>query len=792
MSRICGYRSALLLGTALGVMSGLGLMSGAALADEPAATLESIVVTAQKREENLQVVPVAVSVLTSTALEEARYVNVDNLNGLAPGLTIRQSAGGAEEPNLTMRGVFGSASYGSDPGVAMYIDGVYLSNVNGSDVDLADIERIEVLRGPQGTLFGRNALGGAVNIITKEPAGKFAFHQQFSYGNLNQYRSKTRVDSPSWGDFSASVTYLHDQMDGDVRNLGAGTAWDYGPTGVYGWRTSPTTLGGHKTDALFLALKYDSELFKAVYRFNFSHDIYVPAATGILTFNTGPGANAFLGGLFGGLWQAQNPYTRTPISSTRPESVNNWYSTSSLDRDIDNNLTITAPITNHISIKNLLAWRDVHLDLTNNLSGIGGLYSPVYPNAANLPIENDEQDDQRSFQEELDVNIDAQWVHSTIGYMHYFSHDIQGGFPGVPNAPFGSGLFPGVPYYAGIPPYYTSFTAPILPGVLLSDVHLTSDAIYTQNEIHVLPKLDVVLGLRGTSDHRGGVDNSPTPAGPGVAAIYNANTPTYLVGLNYKITDDIFTYVKWSTAYITGGRLANIQFDKETANSYEAGIKSDLLDHKLRVNLALYTAKYEGVQVFTNPAQGCKNFPGLAIYASSCIVNGGNERATGAEVEVTWVPVEGLTLNGSTAYTHVTLSDVPSALIGPDGNYVPIFIPAWTGMLAAQYRGPDMNALGDSHLTARIDANYVSDSFGSTPNSTAPVANAAKIPTRTIVNARLGLGGFQFGGGNCEIAGYIKNLTDNKAIVYDFNAAAVIPVNYQQARTYGVDLLFDF
>jgi iron complex outermembrane receptor protein len=377
-------------------------------------------------------------------------------------------------------------------------------------------------------------------------------------------------------------------------------------------------------------------------------------------------------------------------------------------------------------------------------------------------------------------------VKSTIGYMHFYSHTIEGGLPNVLNAPFGSGLFPGVPAYV-------NFIAPAAPGALNDDVHLTSDALYTQNEIHILPKLDLVLGGRITSDHRGGLDNSPTPTAPGVPVTYNHNTPTYLIGLNYKLTEDIFAYAKWSTAYITGGRLANVPFDPETANSYELGIKSDLLDHTLRVNLAVYTVKYTGVQVYTNPTTGCADVPGVAAAAVACIVNGGNERANGFEAEVTLVPVEGVTLAGNTSYTHVSLSDVPRDLLGPDGNNVPIFIPTWTGSLSAQYRGPDMGALGGSHVTGRIEADYTSSSYGSTPNSVVAVADAAMIPARTIVNGRLGLGGFPIaGGGQAEVAGYVKNLTNNKAITYDFNATADIPVNYQFARTYGIDLVVDF
>jgi iron complex outermembrane receptor protein len=780
----------LLMGMPLALLSGLGLTPGAALADEPTATLESIVVTAQKREEDLQVVPVAVTALTGQTLAEAHYENIENLSGVAPGISVRPSPGGNNAPDVTMRGVYGSNAFASDSGIAFYIDGVYLSSTLGSDVDLADVERIEVLRGPQGTLFGRNAIAGAISIITKEPTGTLDLHQQLSYGNLSQYRSKTRFDTPAWDNLSLSITYLHDQQDGDVRNLGGGTAWNYSATGIYGTRISPSTLGGHRTDSVLAALKYDDadSGIKAIYRFNYQHKQFDPPAVGILTFDTGApnSTNAFLGGLFQGFWSAQNPATRTPISSLRPDAVNNWYTTPSFDTDQTHSITISAPITNDISVKNLVAFRKYHFDTTNNLSGMGGIYSPLYANTPLLPIENDTQGDQRSFQEELDLNIDTKWIKSTIGYMHYFSHDIEGGLPNILNAPFGNGLFP----TGGAA--YVNFVAPATPGVLLDDVHLISDAVYAQNEIHLAPKLDLVLGIRGTTDHRGGLDNSPTPAAPGVPVTYNSNTPTYLVGLNYKLTDDIFTYVKWSTAYISGGRIANVAFNKETANSYEAGIKSDLLDHKLRVNVALFTVKYGGVQVLTNPEAGCAGIPGISVYASQCIVNGGNERASGAETEVTWVPVEGLTLAGNISYTHVSLSDVPKALQAPDGSYWPVFLPKYTGSLSAQYRGPNIEPLHGAHVAGRIEADYVSNAFGSTPNSITPVAQAAQIPARTIVDGRLGLAGFALGAGDCEIAAFAKNLTNNRAINYDFNAAALIPVNYQPARTYGVDLLFNF
>jgi iron complex outermembrane recepter protein len=766
----------------------LGFVSGAALADDqPSAMLESIIVTAQKREENQQSVPVAVTALTNQTLAEIRFENLSSLSALAPGLSDRHGAGGNQAPDLTMRGVYGSGTFASDSGISYYIDGVYLSSTLGAEVDLADVERVEVLRGPQGTLFGRNALGGAVNVITMEPTGVASLHQQFSAGNYDYLRSKTTVNLPAWGNFSMSFTYLHDQERGDVRNLGGDRAWYWGEAtgGKYGDRISPDYLGGHNTNAGNIALKYETDSgFKAVYRGNYSHKIYTPDANGILTFNTGPGTNAFLSGLFSGLYQTVPAALRTPVSATRPDAVNNWYSTPGLDEEQSHSLTITAPINDTFSLKNLLAYRTLHVDSSNQLDGMGGLYS-FEPNTPILPISNATQSDQRSWQEELQLNVDTHWVKATVGYIHFYSSTIEGGFPNVLNAPFGSGIFPGVPPF-------TNFVAPASPGSLNNDVHLTSDAIYAQNDIHIMPKFDLVLGGRYTKDVRGGLDNSPTPAGPGVPVDYNAKTPTYLVGLNYQLTDDVFAYAKWSTAYITGGRLANVPFGAETAKSYEIGLKSDLLQHKLRLNVAAFTADYAGVQVLTNPAAGCATVPGVSPTAAQCIVNGGDERANGVELEVTYVPIDGVTLAGNTGYTHVTISNVPASLIGSDGNYVPVFLPDWTASLSAQYRGPELGGLGRSHVVGRIDANYTGSSFGSTPNSVVAVADSARIPARTIVNGRFGLAGFKVGSGEAEIAAFVKNLTDNKAITYDFNAAAVIPALYEHAREWGVDMNFNF
>jgi iron complex outermembrane receptor protein len=783
MSKIPGhfnFTRALLMGTALGLVPNL------ASAAEAVVGLENIVVTAQKREENLQVVPVAVTALTSQTLQDMRFENFRNMDALAPGLTVRESAGGNQQPVFTIRGVYSSSSFGSDPGVALYIDGVYIPSLLGADLDMADVERIEVLRGPQGTLFGRNAIGGAVNVISKEPSGKFQGHQQFSYGNLNQFRSKTSIDLPAMGILSAQATYLHDERDGDVKNLGAGTVWHYGPAtgGIIGDRVSPKTLGGHTTDAVSAALKLQTDSgVKAVYRFSYTHKNFVPDATGILQFDTSTPFNAFIQSI----WAAQDPATRTPISATRPDAVNNWYTTTGVLRSQNHSLTISAPITDSISIKNVAAYSKLHVDSNNQLDGLGGqLAAPGIPI---LILDNSNQSTNKTLSDELQVNIDTHFVKSTVGYLHYYSKVIQGGLDHIANTPYGSGLLVAPSFY--LSPPYTNFTAPADPGALLDDIRTKSDAIYTQNEIHILPKLDLVLGGRYSWDRRDGIDNSPTPGGPGTTVAYRDSRPTYLIGLNYKVSDDIFTYVKMSSAYISGGQVANVKFDPSTAKSYEIGAKSDLLDHRLRLNLAAFLAKYTALQIFTNPLVGCAGVPGVALTSPLCIVNGGNLKAKGFEAEATLVPTAGLTLSGNLAYTDTYFTSVAPYLRAADGTFESVYTPAWTASLSAQYTGPDIDSLKDAHLIARIDANYSSSAFGP-PNSIRAVEDASKIPARWLVNARVGLGGFQVGGTEVEVAGFVNNLTDNKSIVYDFNASANIPVNYQTARMYGIDLNIGF
>src|ERR1700761_7285354 len=314
-----------------------------------AAGLEEIVVTAQRREQRLQSVPISITALGSETLKAERIETVGDLNAVAPNLTVRPGAGGNQSPNYTLRGILGASSAaGQDKGVSPYLDGVYLQAQSGSVFELADIERIEVLKGPQGTLFGRNATGGAIQIITKDPTGEFSGYQEFSAGNLGIFRSKTHVDLPAFGPISAYITYLHSQHDGDTRNLGAGTQWNYYSTGtISGTQTSPSRLGDDDTNAVMAAVKYSSDDFDLVYKGDYTHDDYTPNAEGVDYL-----PNNFIRQLYNA-----SPNPMTPITNRRPGGVNNWFATPGLTENWGHNLPAKYYLNDSIQFKNILALR---------------------------------------------------------------------------------------------------------------------------------------------------------------------------------------------------------------------------------------------------------------------------------------------------------------------------------------------------------------------------------------------------------------------------------------------------
>ena len=247
--------------------------------------LSEIIVTAQKREQSLQDVPVAVTALTGETLEANRITNVTDLSAVAPGFTVRPSLGGSAIPFMATRGsLSGAVVPGADKSISIYLDGVYIQAVRGSIFELPDVERIEMLRGPQGTLFGRNATAGAVSISTRDPSGDPRVVASAGYGNRDRYRFRLSADTPQIGPLSAYVSYVHEEARGYTRNALGGLRFDFSQ-GFAGQRfiRSSDWLGGKDSDNWFAAVKFDTGGdFTAVYKFDKSESADTNPPLGVL------------------------------------------------------------------------------------------------------------------------------------------------------------------------------------------------------------------------------------------------------------------------------------------------------------------------------------------------------------------------------------------------------------------------------------------------------------------------------------------------------------------------------
>jgi iron complex outermembrane receptor protein len=805
-------KSVLLSASALAIAASL---PACALAQEEdgEVRLEEIIVTAQKRAQRLQDVPVSVTAVPADTLVANRITTVADLGYAVPNLQVRTVVGGSSLPSYTIRGLFTlGSSPGSDKGVALYIDGVYLGAFGGSIFELAEIERVEVLRGPQGTLFGRNATGGAISFVTKEPPGEFGLKQTLTAGNRDHFRSSTRLNTPQWGPFSASVTYTHSERRGDIRNLGAGTVWDvsaaYGRPKTF---TSPKYLGSENLEAVAAAVKFEpSDNFKAVYRYDYSEKDFT--ANGLGTIYAAPFIRALIA-------SQPNQSILGGISPKRPKAVNANGVVPSRTKAWGHNLTIEYAVSDAVTVKNILAYRWTEdLPPFQDISSIGGLintgsaawqtlgFLPFFAGGSAVvnstigapfiirPTASGGSDEQWS--DELQVNVDTDFVTLTAGGLSYYTK-LNRAQAGEENGVgrIHSALFNVFPNYQ-VP----FLRQPTTGGGRRTVIKMLSYAAYAYGEFHVTPQLDLVAGVRYTKDRKKGTDAASYTAAAAIVlpVDYRENKVTYNLGVNYKVNDDILVYGKYSTGYISGGSLAGIEYVPETAKSWEAGLKADWFGRTLRTNLAVFDVKYGNLQI---PTSGTNLTPPRPEVGQA-LINAGDAKARGFELEMTYAPpIRGVTLTAALGYTDFKFTKLlPIALIG-GVDYLPSHRPDWTANLSAQYRTEPL--FGEMFMNARLDASYRSQAWGITqlPTTSAlfPAAeqtrykSVGKLNPYWVLNGRLALEGFKIGGADATVALWGRNLLDEDSPnMMQALAFFSIAAHYEPARTIGVDLTVEF
>ncbi|WP_293907139.1 TonB-dependent receptor [Phenylobacterium sp.] len=737
---------------AVGVSSLAHAEVAAATADDSSAIgLEEVVVTAQKRETKLQDTPISISTLNGDDLVNRHAQSVEDLiDGSIPSLRVAPFFARSSALTIGMRGIgaLGDANQPArDQAVGVYIDGVYLGRAQGLGSALYDVARIEVLKGPQGTLFGRNTEGGAISIVTRQPSGVFKVNATAGYGNYSAYKAEAHVDLPTFNKISLKFDGLLSKRDGTTHNPITSGEPDF---------NSYDKRGFH-AEALWKPL----DNFSADYAFDISYDGTTPYYVQLL----GPGALA-----------------RAPLIRLQPDRAHSANVGVPIQLSKGNTyghrLTLDWNLTPDIEIKSVSSYRRLSQSQYDNAEENLSVFSP------------------NGFFSRYSI------AHT---YQDQYSEELQA-VGRVPNIEFAAGAFyfheaardnaqtPNSLQWNATGTGYTLVTLNLDKVSLDRASHVTTESsgVFGQ-ATWTPPVLDgithLTLGGRFTHDKKNGsldtvngavpsyVDASKvTITGPvPLAKSWNRFDP--LVILAVDATPDINLYGKWSTGYKSGGAnsrsLTYRAFNPETVSMFEAGAKTEFWDHRARFNVAAYTGRLKDVQVDFSVIILNNNRGTLET------TNAATGRTKGVEADFALQPLEGLTLSGSYTYTKVRLSKAFNPFTNLQATVNPLYTPRNAGSLAADYQQPV--AIGT--LRAHIDVNMADGQYTST---TDPNVSDKSV----LVNGRLAVSDIRMAdsGASLQLSVWARNLfNEQHAFLRNFNAALGTYGIFNEPRTFGVE-----
>jgi len=690
--------------------------------------VDTITVTARKREENLQTVPVAITAFTGDTLEKRGAVNIEQASRYAPNVTIGQGQGGsATNSEINIRGI-GQNDFliTTDPGVGLYIDGVYYARATGTVLDFLDVERVEILRGPQGTLFGKNTIGGAINLIAKRPTDEFGGDIRFSAGRYSHYSVKGSVNLPLSDTLKSRHTIYYNTENGFVDRVLAGDR-----------------LGDEEVIAGRSIVEWTpAENFNALLAFDISRRRGTSAERNLVVFDPTSGLTPLWQGLVG-----------DPAGIAAPAIVNgaDRFTSSGTGPNVDDHDIWGLSGTfewdlGEVSIKSITAYRSLDAEFARD-----GDNSPVQY------VETHNFVDQSQFSQELQLS--GQAFDSALSWLvggYFFdesatdSNDVRlasglfdafeglpapviflGGPPGTSCADFG--IVPGVVCAGGMGnPVNVGFDLDL---DIFNEINTQSFALFTHDTLDLTDRLSVSAGLRWTYeekeyflDHRrvnsGASIIPPTTVGED----WNAFLPK--VSIDFQATDEIFTYVSASRGFKSGGfngrpttSAAVGSFDPEFVWAYEIGAKTELFDRRAVLNLSAFYYDYEDIQLTIISADTTGN---LVLI----VENAGTARTIGVEAEFQGRLSEYIRVDGSIGYLDAEYKNLNPGATVTTANKL-IRTPSITASLGASVDFPITNRwLG----SLRGDWSYRGAHFNDAPNTPALEQEAV-----SLFNARLSL-----------------------------------------------------
>lgn len=803
----------------------LALSAGASAQDQENAqlqtdgrTVDTVIVSARRRSENLQTTPVTVSTFTESRLEERGITSNVDIGNFTPNVVFDNSSqfAGVDTFQAFIRGV-GQSDFAlnTDPGVGLYVDGVYYARAPGSVIELMDIERVEVLKGPQGTLFGRNSIGGAVNIVTKRPGEEFDFKGAVTFGQRKRLEAGGVVNVPLVADqLFASVAFQLDRQNGYQERIPF---------------VSPTSIGGPSTSAA-TSIPLDQII---VSDFNNSGDYGAKAggsARGKLLWTPNENLDVTLSIDHTTRRDAANPTTLVEVDPNfalgglynacvagvpglpclsdflptganaggmRPDlqytdqfitgDIDTTYGTGANFSNIDSTGyagTIEWEATDNLTLKSITAYRE--LDAT---FGLDIDSSPLVFDQTSFIMQTEQ------FSQELQAFLEIGSRFDLTAGAFYLKED---GFQSD-NVPIAGGLI-------------------IAAGGFNHDTE--TYAFFGEANFRLTDSLGVFFGIRNTHEEKTLLLNQqnlntdfatlglnpmdlPRPSDPRFLATDEPFNETFKntsirAGANWQITDDVFTYFTYSQGFKSGGFttrlttyfsepiiaaadpndpnvLRQLDFDEETSDSYELGFKSQLFDNRVRLNAAIFTNTYKDIQIV------------LQRGVSPSNENVAKARIRGAEIELDAIASDWLSFNATVGYLDAKYKE-----INPDA--APLLINRFGDMITTATKLPNAPKWTASFATRADFSPSLSGNFN--------VSYASAIENDVFNTAGLHQDGRALLGAslvyhpsdNWSITAGGLNLTDERYIVSGFEAGSLpfTMASYSPPREWYIRLNYKY
>lgn len=559
-----------------------------------------ILVTARKTSESIQDIPISMSALSSDQLRAGRVYDVSRIAELVPGLDI---AGSERRGGPVIRGITTRAPQaGSESAVGQYIDEIYQPRIANQLTALFDVERIEILKGPQGTLFGRNTIAGAMNFVSKKPSEVLNASASLTFGNRNNFEARASVSGPISSTVSGSISSMHRKNDGNIdvldasrKKTGDDGSNDNGVRAALRW--NPTETLEVNASASYLKLK-DSEI-----------DQVTGNPAGVLAPNL---TDFFTPSTLIGDWRNYEVILTDPGFSDRTMTMY----TLRADWKLTDNLTLTS-LTGYQTFRLASA---IDLDLEVQQIAVDNFFQ-----------------NSNTFSQEIRLAGDGDILRWNVGANYFVDNHHE---------------FENIDLFNGVFNLISS-----------NDVQTTSWAAFGQAYLTPVTALTLTAGIRYSYDRR---DYHKTNIGiPGVSEDYDSDlvpgwdtTPSwddisYTLAADYHFTPDVMAYVSHAKGYRSGGVQGRVStladamhnYDPETAKQFEIGLKSELWNRRLRLNLAAYHIDYNDIQI------SFATFKPDGI-PSDLIQNAAKARFRGAEVEAKFYATPNLSFDFSYSYNQ--------------------------------------------------------------------------------------------------------------------------------------------